>query len=425
MTTRDAILDGALEVMRARGLARTTTKEIARASGFSEATLDKLFTGICHGAALRSGGAVRFGIHTAGGHRLRLVGSIDRIHRDALRCRIPTQIYDRSMKSDQLDIIDRKLVHALLIAPRAPFRQLAATLGVSDQTVRRRYSSLSSSLGLQVLGRLDSGLVGRVDWILRLQCTPDAAVAVGSALARRPDTSWVRLASGGTEIHCLFQPRGPRERDNLLLDRLTGSRRVLQVSAHQLLHTFSAVAWHEFTRALAPDELASLRADAAGTDPRSEENSGASVQLSEQDEALAALLAKDGRATAAALAAGTGWHEATVRRRIAQLQRAGALYFDIDLDERVLGGAVSAELWISAEPRALIAVGTAIAAHPEVAFAGATTGPTNLLVSVVCADTGHLFRYLTTEIGELPGIRHIETAPAIRTLKRGGSAGPG
>jgi AcrR family transcriptional regulator len=43
MTTRDAILDGALEVMRTRGLAHTTTKEIARASGFSEATLYKLF----------------------------------------------------------------------------------------------------------------------------------------------------------------------------------------------------------------------------------------------------------------------------------------------------------------------------------------------------------------------------------------------
>jgi AcrR family transcriptional regulator len=43
MTTREVILDGALEVMRARGLARTTTKEIARASGFSEATLYKLF----------------------------------------------------------------------------------------------------------------------------------------------------------------------------------------------------------------------------------------------------------------------------------------------------------------------------------------------------------------------------------------------
>lgn len=42
-TTRDAILDGALQVMRTRGLARTTTKEIARAAGFSEATLYKHF----------------------------------------------------------------------------------------------------------------------------------------------------------------------------------------------------------------------------------------------------------------------------------------------------------------------------------------------------------------------------------------------
>ncbi|MGH9090707.1 MAG: TetR/AcrR family transcriptional regulator [Acidimicrobiales bacterium] len=42
-TTRDRILDGALAVMRERGLARTTTKEIARASGLSEAALYKFF----------------------------------------------------------------------------------------------------------------------------------------------------------------------------------------------------------------------------------------------------------------------------------------------------------------------------------------------------------------------------------------------
>jgi AcrR family transcriptional regulator len=43
MGTRDVILDAAAEVMRSRGLAKATTKEIARASGFSEATLYKHF----------------------------------------------------------------------------------------------------------------------------------------------------------------------------------------------------------------------------------------------------------------------------------------------------------------------------------------------------------------------------------------------
>src|ERR1700679_3578661 len=41
--TRDRILDAAAHVMRTRGFARTTTKEIARAAGFSEATLYKHF----------------------------------------------------------------------------------------------------------------------------------------------------------------------------------------------------------------------------------------------------------------------------------------------------------------------------------------------------------------------------------------------
>lgn len=43
MSTRDRILDGAVEVMRTRGLANTTTKEIARAAGLSEAMLYKVF----------------------------------------------------------------------------------------------------------------------------------------------------------------------------------------------------------------------------------------------------------------------------------------------------------------------------------------------------------------------------------------------
>lgn len=43
MSARERILDGAAEVMRTRGLANSTTKEIARAAGLSEAMLYKVF----------------------------------------------------------------------------------------------------------------------------------------------------------------------------------------------------------------------------------------------------------------------------------------------------------------------------------------------------------------------------------------------
>jgi AcrR family transcriptional regulator len=43
VATRDVILDAGAKVLRTRGLANATTKEIARAAGFSEATLYKHF----------------------------------------------------------------------------------------------------------------------------------------------------------------------------------------------------------------------------------------------------------------------------------------------------------------------------------------------------------------------------------------------
>jgi AcrR family transcriptional regulator len=43
MSTRDRILDAAAHVMHTRGLARATTKEIAKAAGYSEAALYKHF----------------------------------------------------------------------------------------------------------------------------------------------------------------------------------------------------------------------------------------------------------------------------------------------------------------------------------------------------------------------------------------------
>ena len=46
------------------------------------------------------------------------------------------------MRSDSFDPLDRQLVHALQLDPRAPFSRVAAVLGVSDQTVARRYSRL-------------------------------------------------------------------------------------------------------------------------------------------------------------------------------------------------------------------------------------------------------------------------------------------
>jgi DNA-binding Lrp family transcriptional regulator len=57
----------------------------------------------------------------------------------------------------------------------------------------------------------------------------------------------------------------------------------------------------------------------------------------------------------------------------------------------------------------------------EVKIEAATTGPTNLLASALFRDTQHLYEYLTGPLAGLPGVRSVQTAPIIRTLKRTGS----
>ena len=61
------------------------------------------------------------------------------------------------------------------------------------------------------------------------------------------------------------------------------------------------------------------------------------------------------------------------------------------------------------------------AGHFEVPFVAATTGPANLVAAAHFRDTRHLYEYLTGELASLPGVRAVETAPIIRTLKRTGS----
>jgi DNA-binding Lrp family transcriptional regulator len=98
------------------------------------------------------------------------------------------------------------------------------------------------------------------------------------------------------------------------------------------------------------------------------------------------------------------------------------LYFDLELDIPTFGFRSSAWLWMSVQPARLAETGKALAAFPEVAYAAATTGPSNLAVCAVCRDETALYEFLTAKVGTLPGVERVETAPIIRTVKQATTA---
>jgi DNA-binding Lrp family transcriptional regulator len=330
------------------------------------------------------------------------------------------------VETDSPDEVDRQLVHALVIAPRAPFRLLADVIGVSDQTIARRYRKLVSAFGLRVTGAPNSERLGWTDWCVRLQVMPGHADGKAQSLARRPEIRWITLASGGTEITCVLQVRTPDQRDDLILRGLPGSRRVTQVTAQSILCQYSPLEWAGITSTLSSGQVAALRASGGypqnvlrDTPPR-QDLEVEPVILHPDDHLLLAELARDGRATHAALAAALHWHESTVRRRIEELAQQQVLYFDVDVREDFLGERLAALLWLAVEPAHLDDTGRAIARHPEVPFAAATTGHTNLVVSARFRGTRHMYHYITARLGALSGISSVETVPIIARFKQAG-----
>ncbi|MGW5642337.1 Lrp/AsnC family transcriptional regulator [Saccharopolyspora sp. NPDC003752] len=321
------------------------------------------------------------------------------------------------MESVTLDDVDRGVVHALQIDGRAPFSAIAGVLGVSENTIARRYRRLRSAGVLRVVGSANGFLLGYTSWTIRVRCTPDAASAIAAALARRPDTFWIHILSGGTEISCNVQARSDSDRDTLLLDKLPRTSRVLDVSAHALLGGGSRPGEWTGAHALTADQVARLRP----MPPARTQDTGT---LDAGDHALLAALSRDGRAPYAELAAATGWSESTVKRRLNHLRRTGILVLDLDIAPAALGYHAEARLWMTVRPAALVRVADAIAGHPETSFVAVTTGRTNLVAATICRDSRHLYRYLTEQIGSLDDVHTVETAPLIRTVKRAGTVLP-
>ncbi len=320
------------------------------------------------------------------------------------------------VESDAFDDLDRALVHALQLDGRAPFSRIARVLGVSDQTVARRYTRLRTTGAIRVLGLTDPAAVGDVVWLVRVRCLPDAALAVAEALARRTDTSWVSVLSDGTEVAASTRAASGQDSDTLLLRKLPQTPRVVGVSAHCVLHEYfgGEQSLVHKSDTLTDEQVERLRPPAA------RRPEGPRRPVGAEDRKLLDVLVRDGRTPLTELAAATGWSQSTVRRRMAELRADGTLYFDVDYSTQMFRQGVRATMWLSVRPSDLAATGQTLADHPEVAFACATTGSKNLLATVVCADVPALYTYLTTRIAELPAVRDMEISPILRRIK-----GPG
>ncbi|HXS64022.1 MAG TPA: AsnC family transcriptional regulator [Streptosporangiaceae bacterium] len=318
------------------------------------------------------------------------------------------------------DETDRGLIHALYVDARAPFSQIGSALGVSTQTVARRYQSLRVKASLRVLGLPHPQHAHCAEWLIRLTVSPSVSRDVALALSRRADTSWVSLVSGGAEIVAIVQaPITATSAETLLARDVPRTAGVTGVSAHRLLHLYLGrpAVWRGYANVLDDHQQKCLR-------PRWLANPGqpsCEPVLTGTDVSLLAALREDGRASYADLAAATGRSPATVARRLEFLRASGSLYFEVDMDPAAFGISTRTFLWMEVAPDRLDQVAMRLSGHEETVFVAATTGRSSLVADVLCPDPDALHHFLTRFVGKLDGIRSVESAPVSQTVKRAGS----
>jgi len=128
------------------------------------------------------------------------------------------------------------------------------------------------------------------------------------------------------------------------------------------------------------------------------------------DRRILLALADDPRSTNVSLADRLGLSRNTVQARVAELERSGAfLSFERRISARVAGYPLAAFVNVHVQQQRLSEVVESLAAIPEVVSAHGLSGPSDLLLRVVCVDAEDLFR-ITGIIQSTAGVDRAETS---------------
>ncbi|MFD2415613.1 Lrp/AsnC family transcriptional regulator [Amycolatopsis pigmentata] len=310
-----------------------------------------------------------------------------------------------------LSALDRRIVGALQVDGRASWRQIAAALGEPERTIARHGHALLASGTVTVVAASPHG----EGMIVRVRCAAGMARPVGSALARRPDSTSCCLVTGPPD--CFAEIFYPQHRlAALALDEISATPGVVDVRTDPITRYYRGV--HEWQPGLITESET-----AAVTDPSLPASFRTGIAglpaLTREEQTILDALRKDGRTSYEALARFAGVSEPTARRRVQSLRGNGRAVVRAVIEPRLIGLPVEAMLWIRARPRDVDAIGEGLAVSPFVRYAAATMGEYQLAAQLVVADMRTLHDCVTRSPWSARAVS-VETSLIVETPKRSG-----
>ncbi|WP_298670537.1 Lrp/AsnC family transcriptional regulator [uncultured Sphingomonas sp.] len=140
-------------------------------------------------------------------------------------------------------------------------------------------------------------------------------------------------------------------------------------------------------------------------------------QLDELDRKLIEVLSHDARVSNRKIAADLGVTEGTVRGRIKRLQQEKLIAFTAITSFDLADTTRLAFIAIQAEVINVREIARNIADLPMVSGVMITMGRFNILAICLFSELDRLYEVASDQILSLPGVHHVETSIAVRTIK--------
>jgi len=141
------------------------------------------------------------------------------------------------------------------------------------------------------------------------------------------------------------------------------------------------------------------------------------IDLDETDQAIIALLRRDGRMAYRAMARELDMAENTVRARVRRMEESDTMRVVAVTDSEAAGFGMLLAIGVQVEGRSPEQVARELAAIPQVFSVNVVVGSQDIEILVVARDRSDLGELITDKLGALEGVRRLTPALALDVLK--------
>jgi DNA-binding Lrp family transcriptional regulator len=308
--------------------------------------------------------------------------------------------------------LDQRIAVALQLKGRATWRDIAVLVGTSESTVARRARALMAAGVIRTTAVADPLRCGFGHPVLvRFGCVPDRSLEVARRLAARPDVRFLALVTGQSNIVAELIVGSSDHLARVLIEEVPSIAGVMRTTTESVLRNFKTA--FDWSRPLL-EGLVEVPAPPL-IDVRAPQ---APLALDAIDIGLIDQLRKDGRRGYQDLGSALGISESAARRRVDNLIAGGCVYPATLVDPGFLGFDVEVFVSMRVNLARLEEVAAALVGRPEVRYLSATSGYSDLVAEVILRSQDDLYHFRTQVLGALAGIREVDVALELQTVKR-------